>query len=45
MNGVAAPSLISELIEINEKAGNLAEEVDTIKGLGATSFSGTLGFL
>ncbi|KAF9459021.1 cytochrome P450 [Collybia nuda] len=38
-DGVATPSLISALLEENEKAKDPAEEVDTIKGLGATAFS------
>jgi hypothetical protein len=43
MNEVATPSLISELIEANEKASGSADDVHIIKGLGATAFSGSLG--
>ncbi|TFK35719.1 cytochrome P450 [Crucibulum laeve] len=41
-NGRENSSLISELIEINEKEGGSTSGKEMIKGLGATSYSGTI---
>lgn len=44
-SGTGGVSLISELIEENERDGGSLEGEHMIKGLGATSFSGMAKFL